>query len=96
MHFGKIQSQINELEVELEALQNFQGDNVKQALIKQIKEALERMLTCQWIKLAQKVHQQWLLDRDRSTKYFLLILNNKRARAKVYAIKDSSREWMDI
>ena len=54
---------------------------------------MEKLLDCQEIKLTQKAHQLWLLNGDRNTKYFHLLLSQKRTKCKILAVKNNDGHW---
>ena len=61
--------------------------------IRQIKKELEFYLHCLEVDLAQKVHQLWLVNGDRSTKYFYIVVNKKGTKTCIYALKGMNGEW---
>ena len=50
-------------------------------------------LSCQEINLAQKAHKLWSVNGYRNTKYFHLVINWRRAKNRIYAIKQVNAEW---
>ena len=80
MKFGRIQNQINLLEHQLAELYDKQWDKQNREKTIHLRLTMEQLMECQEIKLAQKAHQLWLLNGDKNTKYFHLLLAQKRAR----------------
>lgn len=94
--FRNFKTQIAETEVALAEIQKEVVANPSQTNLDcelKLREKLEFLLHCEQIFWAQRAKKMWLVHGERSTKYFLAVVKQRRSKARIVAVKDRNDDW---
>lgn len=93
--FGNVHNKILDLQQRLATLQNNVGKSSEVREKIHIRSMLEHLLDCEETLWAQKARQLWLIQGDRNTKYFHVVVNKRRIHNRITQIRGSNGAWIE-
>ena len=86
--FGKVEVEIKRKQIKLQTLQDSIATNEDVRRERVCREELEELLDKEELMWAQKARTNWILHSDRNTRYFQIVVRQRRSKNKILQIKD--------
>ena len=85
--FGKVEKEIKNQQQMLQEIQNSIQTIADLRRERELREELENLMIREEITRAQKARSDWIVQGDRNTKYFQIVVKQRRARSRILHLK---------